>query len=64
MTMTKLFDSYDAEDEEREPPTCNRCGATDLIWVETGRGWRLADDKGLHTCSRKPSLDAFEDLTK
>jgi hypothetical protein len=48
----------------REPPTCNRCGATDLIWVETGKGWRLAGDKGLHTCNKKPSLDAFEDLTK
>jgi len=62
MAAEDYIPDYDPDDEDQLPPQCNRCGAEDLEWVHTGKGWRLADDKGLHYCKSAP--DDFDDLTE
>lgn len=35
-----------------EPKVCYRCGRTDLIWLETKKGWRLSQDgETVHACT-------------
>lgn len=56
------FGEQDDTDEPREPPTCKRCGATDLEWVDIGMGrWRLYEGMKLHVC-KQISADEFPDL--
>ena len=65
--MTKIWEEPDDhEDEPAEAPTCNRCGKTDLEWVDTGGAptrWRLFDGNRLHECP-PASINEFEDLTR
>lgn len=63
------YDAPDIEDrdydEPQEAPTCNRCGAMDLEWVDIGGAkprWRLYEGKKLHVCP-PASVTEFEDLT-
>jgi len=45
--------SGELEDNEPLPVTCRCCGKRDLHWVDTGEGWRLADDEGkVHRCKK------------
>lgn len=30
--------------------TCRHCGTTGLRWAKTPKGWRTADNKGVHQC--------------
>ena len=44
-------------------PTCKRCGKPNLIWGETGKGWRLYEgyDKP-HVCQIAATADDFGDV--
>lgn len=55
------------DDEEAFAPraaTCNRCGATDLEWVDIGVGWRLYEGATFHRCKAisPATADDFETL--
>jgi hypothetical protein len=40
--------------EFREPVTCKYCGEGSFHWVDTDKGWRLADDETdeIHDCPK------------
>lgn len=61
--MDDFLDSYDYDDEDREPDDdvrCKFCGVDGLYWTHTGERWRLMDGMKFHVC--KPSADDFDVL--
>lgn len=45
----------------REPPTCSRCGKTNLTWVDDGDRWVLCEGRSkIHKCDNKHIADDFE----
>ena len=53
-------DEIPFDEDDEEGVTCNRCGATGLEWVNTGRRWRLFDGDGTpHACGNDHVIDAF-----
>ena len=64
MAAEDYFDPYDYDEEHAEDVTCNRCGAEDLDWVDTGTRWRLLNPNGtFHVCNTAASADEFEDIS-
>ncbi len=67
MTMSEYTDDLPFDEyEPSEAPTCKRCGAEDLEWVDIGGSkprWRLFEGMKMHVCPAA-SVDDFEDLTK
>lgn len=60
--MTEFLDSFEEEEPAPEDATCDRCGATGLVWLDTGVRNRLFDEHGKpHHCVAKAA--DFEDLT-
>ena len=58
-----VFDSYDdaAGSRPDEPTTtCNRCGQTDLEWVDCGTQWRLYEGDKLHVCKTAAPQSDFQ----
>lgn len=70
--MSRIPDAFDYADSFREggtgaPPTCNRCGAEDLEWVDIGgrpARWKLYEGRKPHVCrqTNPAEADEFEDL--
>ena len=53
----------DEDDEYGANVTCNRCGAINLDWHDTGVRWRLLNPNGtFHVCNTAASADEFEDI--
>ena len=51
-------DEWEGEQEDwyEHLQTCKYCGLRNLWWVETERGWRLANKSGrIHTCKKYKS---------
>lgn len=54
----RLFDNHleDMFDDEERTVTCDRCGADDLHWMNTSRGYRLYESNNtLHMCKMNDS---------
>ena len=61
MAAEDYFDDYGYEEDEFEVVSCNRCGATNLEWRDTGVRWRLLNSDGkFHICNTAASADDFE----
>lgn len=53
----------DNEDTDSGDVTCNRCGKTELEWVDCGSaGWKLYEGMKLHVCRNVASKNEFEDV--
>ena len=64
MAAEDYFDSYGYTEEQGDDVTCNRCGAINLEWHDTGVRWRLLHGDGtFHVCSTVASADDFEDIS-
>ncbi len=60
------FECDEGDENYQGPPItkkCDRCGATDLEWVDVGGGrWRLYEGLKLHKCKRPSIAEAFKDV--
>lgn len=65
MAAEDYFDDYGCEEDEYgDNVTCNRCGAINLEWHDTGTRWRLLNSNGtFHVCDTVASADDFEDIS-
>ena len=56
-----MYDSLDDEDyfnDEVATIRCARCGATGLMWIDSGNGFKLVEDNGKrHECHRASPAD-------
>ena len=59
--LDSMFDTLgDEEYFDRLPTTtrCARCGATGLVWIDGGNGFKLVEDNGKrHECHRASPAD-------
>lgn len=46
------FDELDFRYDQALGKQCKFCGEDGFWWVQTEKGWRLADRQGLHLCRR------------
>jgi len=58
------MERYDGHEDDYWEPfqvKCKYCGADQFDWVNTERGWRLADRKGnVHSCKKYENTKSTE----